>query len=91
MIPKDKKNIYTIVKGKKSLKHNSYNVLEANMFPVINVKSFIPAIEAVILRSNMIEQDVAFKVVEKLHQLHQNQWQFNCHQFGVKYMYYMTF
>ena len=60
------------------LKHNSQNALEANMFPVINVKSFLPAIEGVIC--NMIEQGIAFKAVEKLH-----------HKFGSKYMYYMTF
>ena len=34
------------------------------MFPVINVKSFLHVIEVVILRSNMIKQDVAFKAVE---------------------------
>ena len=61
------------------------------MFPAINVKSFLPVIEVVILRSNIIKQEVAFKAVEKLHRLHQNQWQLNCHKFGVKYMYYMTF
>ena len=56
--------------------------LEANSSLVINVITILlPVIGVDILWINKIEQNIAFKAVEGLHQ---HQWQFSCHTIWCK-------
>ena len=51
------------------------------MYSVIKVTEFLPNSVVENLFFNTIEQKIAFKVVERLHQ---DQWQFRCHQIWCK-------
>ena len=44
-------------------------------------QTFLPVTVVVILWINAIEQNIDVKVIERLHQ---NQWQFSCHQIWFK-------
>ena len=45
------------------------------VYSVINAKTFLPVIDAVLQMINAIVQSTAFKIAERLHQ---NRWQFGC-------------
>ena len=49
--------------------------LDANIYPVINAKTFLPVIDVALLMINAAVQNIAFKEAERLHQ---NRWQFGC-------------
>ena len=63
-------------------------LIEAKISPVMNVKTFLPAIVVVALQINTIEQNIDFKAVGRIHQ---NQWQFSCHQIWCKISVWMWY